>query len=994
MEIRPPILDKRDEDDLKHHLTSLIPFYTGNWVPDGDDPGITLFFLFSWIYARVIERYNDLPKVQLAEFLKFLDIDRLPAAPAKGPVVFTINPDCPEEYIPVPEGTLLEAGEDDEGEPIILETVSSLAASPAVLAEVVSSNRDGDVLYDNYPDLEAGLETTVAFNVDYVKDQQTREVWLGDSALFDLKNGCDISVNFELPDGVDTNDFDVTGALFDAEDDPVLIELGEVKKPLNDGTLTLKFGFGSSGDIEIKETEFNGVKSRWLKLVFKSKNSSVLPEIIKGKCSGVSIAFSGEDNALPGATPDMALANAIQIDLEGGDIKPFGSIPIKGNSFYLACDEAFGKVGAAITVDIKGGDGTTTGDGNPLVIWEYFSGNGWSKLTITSDDEKKNRNFIEASPTIVFLAPKDIGKTKVNGHEHFWIRATLADGSYEYIEYETPPKVPPTTDDINEPQYKELSITYSIGNAKPEFAFVRENLSVHEFDSEPLLFNNLPNTKQAVFLGFDRPLADAPVSLFIHLKNRIYPESFNPDIEWSYSAGPGKWISLNVKDGTRGLTRSGYVSFRGPESFEEAALFGRTLYWLRLENSGYFFETLTGDGSAENVPAPVFIGVFLNAVECRGTHSIDKEVLGSSDGTLSQEFQPAYNPVFDSTVYVEEGKYFDTVKADNGEGTAITPEILTDSAGDTAEVWVPWRRQPAFVSAGPEDRVYIADPTTGAIHFGDGTRGKVPPIGQNNIAISYRTGGGGKTNVAQNTELGLMGAVTFLDAINNPIHIAGGVDMEPLMATLERGPKSIRYRDRAITVADFEDLLLERFRGIASIKCFPETESTGNYSAGSVTVVIIPASAEMQPPLPVSLQSEVEDYLRQRAAAIPVFNYSVNVIGPEYVECEVTAVIIPEDGKVTTGLKETVNSTLIGYFHPLIGWKYDKGWPLKRSPTLSEIIGVIEGVAGVSTVKTASFILRKSGTSEEVGRTNSLDESISISIFEIISSGEHIISIY
>jgi hypothetical protein len=201
MKIKTPVLDTRTEEDINNdYLVPLLPYYTPSWEPEGDDPGKTLFSLFSWIYGRVIERYNGLPEVLLAEFLRLLGIDRLPASPAKAPAVFAVNPDCPEDNIPVASGTLIGAGKDEQGDPILFETTGSLAASPARLAAVVSAEGTEDVVYDHMDDFEQGLETT-AFHP--ARARQIHEIYLGDSRLFDLKEPCTVKVTFTFAGDAD-----------------------------------------------------------------------------------------------------------------------------------------------------------------------------------------------------------------------------------------------------------------------------------------------------------------------------------------------------------------------------------------------------------------------------------------------------------------------------------------------------------------------------------------------------------------------------------------------------------------------------------------------------------------------------------------------------------------------------------------------------------------------------------------------------------------------
>ncbi len=75
-------------------------------------------------------------------------------------------------------------------------------------------------------------------------------------------------------------------------------------------------------------------------------------------------------------------------------------------------------------------------------------------------------------------------------------------------------------------------------------------------------------------------------------------------------------------------------------------------------------------------------------------------------------------------------------------------------AADTVEVIVngePWIRVLDLCDAGPDDPVYVLDPESGRITFGDGVYGRKPEVGGNNF-IAYRDGAGSGGNIAKRIE--------------------------------------------------------------------------------------------------------------------------------------------------------------------------------------------------------------------------------------------------
>ncbi len=53
------------------------------------------------------------------------------------------------------------------------------------------------------------------------------------------------------------------------------------------------------------------------------------------------------------------------------------------------------------------------------------------------------------------------------------------------------------------------------------------------------------------------------------------------------------------------------------------------------------------------------------------------------------------------------------------------------------------------------------------IQFGDGTHGLIPPIGQNNIRMTYQAGGGEQGNQDAATIVELKSSVPYIDGVTN-----------------------------------------------------------------------------------------------------------------------------------------------------------------------------------------------------------------------------------
>jgi len=190
-------------------------------------------------------------------------------------------------------------------------------------------------------------------------------------------------------------------------------------------------------------------------------------------------------------------------------------------------------------------------------------------------------------------------------------------------------------------------------------------------------------------------------------------------------------------------------------------------------------------------------GTYTGETAYHGT-TID-ETLGSSDGSAGQEFSLERSPItadptgaWSLVVYVAEG------------GPAVA-----------------WTKVNNFNSSGPLDKHYLAeideyDQTK--VIFGDGTNGKIPASGTNNVTASYRVGGGRDGNkVGANKLTRLNGSYPFVTSVTNPAQPSGGAEKESIAEAKINAPATYPTNDRAVTHADYE-AIAKSVSGISKAK--------------------------------------------------------------------------------------------------------------------------------------------------------------------------------
>jgi len=403
---------------------------------------------------------------------------------------------------------------------------------------------------------------------------------------------------------------------------------------------------------------------------------------------------------------------------------------------------------------------------------------------------------------------------------------------------------------------------------------------------------------------------------------------------------------------------------------------------------------------------PTLAGLYLNATWGENLRTVADERLGSSDGEPSQSFAVVSPPVTDESVWVEERA---ALSAGAREALVEDPDTVveteTTADGETTAVWVRWTRVEEFFESGPADRHYTLDPTAGVVTFGDGTNGAIPPRGANNVRAGYRTGGGAAGNVPASAVGKLVSSLPFVDSVGNPEPGDGGADAETTGEVLDRAPKELRDRGRAVAPADYERVALSTSRKLARARCLPAMDAAGDRVPGWVTLVVVPRSALDRPVPSAELKRQVRAVMAERAPATLVppptpgsgsaGEGSIEagtpppelvVRGPSYVEASVTAELVATAGATVSALEERAEEEIEAYLHPLTGGDDGTGWPFGVLPCRSDLYALLEGVEGVDHV--ASLDLTFAG-SEGTVTVEADDRRPQVARDVLVHSGTH-----
>jgi hypothetical protein len=297
--------------------------------------------------------------------------------------------------------------------------------------------------------------------------------------------------------------------------------------------------------------------------------------------------------------------------------------------------------------------------------------------------------------------------------------------------------------------------------------------------------------------------------------------------------------------------------------------------------------------------------------------------------------------------------------------SAAPQQVLVKAAGSKPLIWQDWTRVHSFFWSHPGDCHYLFDTCTGAIIFGDGVRGKIPPfraeirasVGSLNMWLGQSNGQPGQSfQAAEAPEQVSVAAGSGLSAWQDWTMVAsfdqsGPTDCHYLF---DAGTGAIIFGDgTAGKMPPFRAEIrarvnyLEMWLGQSNGQ--PDQNITLPVTLPvRVSVVAVPFSNQSNPvPSPGFRQTVYRHLDRHRLITTEV----ELPLAPDYVQASISAQVTVKKGFSPTQTQQSVISKLAAFLAPLApGGPGGEGWPFGRDVYESDIYAVIAQVPGVSCV--------------------------------------------
>lgn len=496
--------------------------------------------------------------------------------------------------------------------------------------------------------------------------------------------------------------------------------------------------------------------------------------------------------------------------------------------------------------------------------------------------------------------------------------------------------------------------------------------------------------------------------------------------------GRTQWIALDPKrrrivDQTRSLTLDGSVTLRVPAKMAPRQLGqSRTpLYYVRcrFEAGGYdappFACRIILNAARAEQAVPVYSTLNIRqTVIAQGDLPKPGDVVGLSltiddRGYITAlRFEPPGDRVpgfrfieFIAATQTQTGKLtIEAVRLEDGTGRPHQTLQLTFAPAQQSsfklyshenDSWRSWSRTDDFVESTRRDANFALDYENGKVIFGDGEHGRVPPS-QSNLFADYRWTRAEKGNLEQGTAMGIVDSklnrilVKQFDAtradlkgITNPLPATAGAPAETLDHAIGRAIELVGSTWRAVTLSDYEELA-KKTPGARISRAAARANLSSNFSCfsalGVITVIILPDMPGPQPMPSPGLLRDVSTYLHSRR----LVGTRVEVVAPRYLEITVRARVRSLSGTNKNTVRQRVVAALDSFFNPLTGGPDGTGWPFGRDAYRSEVLQVMDEVAGVDHVLKIELIA--DGCEPQCG-------NVCISPTWLVAAGNHQIEI-
>lgn len=242
-----------------------------------------------------------------------------------------------------------------------------------------------------------------------------------------------------------------------------------------------------------------------------------------------------------------------------------------------------------------------------------------------------------------------------------------------------------------------------------------------------------------------------------------------------------------------------------------------------------------------------------------------------------------------------------------------------------------------------------------------------------------------KTGLEAGTISKLLQRLSNVKSVTQPYN---SFDYKPIESSEDyyrRISERLRHKNRAVTMWDYEHIVLQKFPELYKVKCLNHTCDDSYQSPGNVTLVVIPDTVNKkvfdiyQPRVSTATLNKVKKHIDQ----LNSMHVTTFVINPKYEEVQVDLKVKFKPGYDENFYMQQLNADIIKFLSP---WALDKNIPITFGVTIhsSLLINYIEKLGYVDYLQDVKLL--KNGVLSDKAAVPSNPKSI------LVSAKSHVIS--
>jgi hypothetical protein len=244
-----------------------------------------------------------------------------------------------------------------------------------------------------------------------------------------------------------------------------------------------------------------------------------------------------------------------------------------------------------------------------------------------------------------------------------------------------------------------------------------------------------------------------------------------------------------------------------------------------------------------------------------------------------------------------------------------------------------------------------------------------------------------ETGLSANTITKLVQRISSVKSVTQPYNSFDYKTTESDHDYYRRTSERLRHKNRAITMWDYEHIILQEFPELFKVKCLNHTSTTSFQAPGNVTLVVVPDTVNKnvfdiyQPRVSTATLNKVRDHITQ----LNTMHINTFVINPNYEVVTVSLAVKFKVGFDVNFYSQELGNDITKFLSP---WAYDKTIPITFGVSIhiSVLIDYLEKLGYVDYLEDVQLI-KDGGTPEEL-----VSPSNPKSILVSAKADEHIIN--